>query len=104
MQTECIAQQMEFSEVERRRVVAQFDGGVVSTGCRALLLKRMDDEAIGLLVDRAERLLRGWPDLELIEFGRELLCGAASDRPSAGLRGREPSCSSRVMTRCWGRR
>ena len=27
MQTECIAEQLEFSGVEKRRVVAQFDGG-----------------------------------------------------------------------------
>ena len=68
MQTECIAQQMEFSEVERRRVVAQFDGGFVSTDAGALLLKRMDDEAIGLL-DRLSGCFEDGRDLELIEFG-----------------------------------
>jgi hypothetical protein len=48
MQTECSAEQLQFSCVERRRVVAAFDGGEVTSDAGALLLKRTD-EAIGLL-------------------------------------------------------
>jgi hypothetical protein len=42
MQTECNAEQLEFSCVERRRVVAAFDGGTVSSDAGALLLGRAD--------------------------------------------------------------
>ena len=35
MQTECNAEQLEFSCVERRRVVAAFDGGNGELGCRS---------------------------------------------------------------------
>jgi hypothetical protein len=48
MPTQCNAEQLEFSCVERRRVVAAFDGGPVSSDAGALLLKRTD-EAIGLI-------------------------------------------------------
>jgi hypothetical protein len=48
MQTQCNAQQLEFPGVGRRRVVAAFDGGRISSDGGALLLKQCD-EAIGLL-------------------------------------------------------
>lgn len=48
MQTQCTAEQLEFGCVERRRVVAAFDGGRVTSDAGALLLKRTD-EAIGLI-------------------------------------------------------
>jgi hypothetical protein len=48
MPTQCNAEQLEFSCVERRRVVAAFDGGTVSSDAGALLLSRTD-EAIGLI-------------------------------------------------------
>jgi DDE family transposase len=48
MQTECNAEQFEFSCVERRQVVAAFDGGTVSSDAGALLLQRTD-ERIGLI-------------------------------------------------------
>ena len=48
MPTQCNAEQLEFSCVERRRVVAAFDGGTVSSDAGALLLGRTD-EAIGLI-------------------------------------------------------
>ena len=53
MQTECNAEQLEFSCVERRRVVAAFEGGTVSSDAGALLLGRVD-EAIGLIDRLAE--------------------------------------------------
>ncbi|MGH8769338.1 MAG: IS1380 family transposase [Burkholderiales bacterium] len=48
MPTQCNAEQLQFSGIERRRVVAAFDGGMVSSDAGALLLQRTDD-AIGLL-------------------------------------------------------
>lgn len=48
MQTQCSAEQLQFSCVEGRRVVAAFDGGTVSSDAGALLLGRAD-EAIGLI-------------------------------------------------------
>ena len=48
MQTECTAEQLQFSCVERRRIAAAFDGGTVSSHAGALLPARAD-EAIGLI-------------------------------------------------------
>lgn len=48
MHTQCNAEQLQFSCVERRRVVAAFDGGTVSSDAGALLLGRAD-AAIGLI-------------------------------------------------------
>ena len=48
MRTQCSAEQLQFSCVERRRVVAAFDGGEVSSDAGALLLMRTE-RAIGLL-------------------------------------------------------
>lgn len=48
MQTQCTAEQLEFGCIERRRVVAAFDGGRVTSDAGALLVKRTD-EAIGLI-------------------------------------------------------
>ena len=48
MLTQCNAEQLQFSCVEGRRVVAAFDGGTVSSDAGALLLGRAD-EAIGLI-------------------------------------------------------
>ena len=48
MPTQCNAEQLQFSCVERRRVVAAFDGGAVSSDAGALLLGRAD-QAIGLI-------------------------------------------------------
>jgi hypothetical protein len=56
MHTQCNAEQLEFSCVERRRVVAAFDGGRVSSDAGALLLKRTD-EAIRLIDCLAECFL-----------------------------------------------
>jgi hypothetical protein len=53
MPTQCSAEQLEFSCVAGRRVVAAFDGGTVSSDAGALLLGRAD-EAIGL-IDRLGR-------------------------------------------------
>ena len=50
MPTQCNAEQLQFSCVERRRVVAAFDGGTVSSDAGALLLGRTD--AVIGLIDR----------------------------------------------------
>ncbi len=47
MQTECISKQFEFEGFGKRRVVAGFDGGALTTNAGALLLRRTD-RAIGL--------------------------------------------------------
>jgi hypothetical protein len=57
MPTQCNAEQLEFACVERRRVVAAFDGGTVSSDAKALLLDQTDAE-IGS-IDR----LAGWTDV-----------------------------------------
>src|SRR5690606_24879371 len=48
MQTQCTAEQLEFGCIERRRGVAAFDCGGVTSDAGALLLKRTD-EAIRLI-------------------------------------------------------
>lgn len=66
MQTQCNPEQLEFSCVGRRRVVAAFDGGTVSSDAGALLLGRTD-EAIGLL-RRLGACFRDERSAEAIEF------------------------------------
>lgn len=58
MPTQCNAEQLEFAGVGRRRVVAAFDGGQVTSDAGALLLKRTD-EAIGLIDRVAECFVDG---------------------------------------------
>lgn len=73
MQAQCSAEQYEFSGVERRRVVAGFDGGRVTSDAGALLLKQAD-EAIRL----TERVAYCFWDLrkqELIEHTVKTLVG-----------------------------
>jgi hypothetical protein len=43
MQTQCNPEQYEFSGIERRRVVAGFDAGQVTSDSGALLLKQVDE-------------------------------------------------------------
>jgi hypothetical protein len=73
MQTQCNAEQLQFSCVERRRVVAAFDGGTVSSDAGALLLGRVD-EAIGL-VDRLAGCFIDERDPDLIEHAVRTLIG-----------------------------
>ena len=73
MPTECNAEQLEFSCVERRRVVAAFDGGTVSSDAGALLLGRVD-EAIGL-IDRLAGCFIDYRKPELIEHTVRTLIG-----------------------------
>ena len=73
MQTQCSAEQLQFSCVERRRVVAAFDGGTVSSDAGALLLGRTD-EAIGL-IDRLAGCFIDQRRPELIEHTVRTLIG-----------------------------
>lgn len=73
MQTECNAEQLQFSCVERRRVVAGFDGGTVSSDAGALLLGRTD-EAIGL-IDRLAGCFTDQRRPELIEHTVRTMIG-----------------------------
>jgi hypothetical protein len=73
MPTQCIAQQFEFEAVERRAVVAAFDGGEVSSDAGALLLAQAD-RAMGLIERFAECFIdRRNPDL--IEHSVKTLVG-----------------------------
>jgi Transposase DDE domain group 1 len=73
MQTQCSAEQLEFSGVGRRRVVAGFDGGAVSSDAGALLLGRAD-QAIGL-IDRLAGCFSDARKPELIEHTVRTLIG-----------------------------
>ncbi len=73
MPTQCSAEQLEFSCVERRRVVAAFDGGTVSSDGGALLLKRAD-EALGL-IDRLAGCFIDRRDADSIEHSVRTLVG-----------------------------
>lgn len=73
MRTQCIAKQLEFAGVERRRVVAAFDGGTVSSDAGALLLGKAD-AAIGL-IDRLAGCFKDYRRPELVEHTVRTLVG-----------------------------
>lgn len=73
MHTECSAEQLQFSCVERRRVVGAFDGGTISSDAGALLLGKAD-KAIGL-IDRLCRCFEDYRKPELIEHTVRTLIG-----------------------------
>jgi len=73
MQTECSADLFGFAPVEKRQVVAKFDGGRITSDAGALLLARAD-RAIGL-VDRFARCFRDARDPALIEHEVRTLVG-----------------------------
>lgn len=73
MRTQCNAEQLEFSSVGRREVVAAFDGGTVSSDAGALLLGKAD-AAIGL-IDRLAGCFADHRRPELIEHAVRTLVG-----------------------------
>ncbi|HEX8826546.1 MAG TPA: IS1380 family transposase [Xanthobacteraceae bacterium] len=73
MQTECNAKLFEFAPVERRQVVAGFDGGSITSDGGALLLG-MTDRSIGL-VDRFARCFIDGRRPKLIEHAVKTLIG-----------------------------
>ncbi len=73
MRTQCNAEQLQFSCVERRRVVAAFDGGTVSSDAGALLLGKAD-AAIGL-IDRLAGCFTDQRRAHLVEHPVRTLIG-----------------------------
>lgn len=73
MQTQCTPEQFHFEAVERRAVVAAFDGGHVSSDGGAFLLSRLD-RAIGL-VEQFARCFLDRRDPDLIEHTVSTLVG-----------------------------
>ncbi|MCP5327230.1 MAG: IS1380 family transposase [Sinobacteraceae bacterium] len=73
MRTQCTAEQLEFSSVGRREVVAAFDGGTVCSDAGALLLGKAD-AAIGL-IDRLAGCFADHRRPELIEHAVRTLVG-----------------------------
>lgn len=72
MQTQCSAEQLQFSCIERRRVVAAFDGGQVTSDAGALLLLRTD-RAIRLIDRLADCFIDGRSPLSVEHTVRTLL-------------------------------
>lgn len=73
MQTQCSARQFEFEAIERRRVVAAFDGGAVSSDAGALLLSGLD-RGLGL-IERFAGCFDDGRDPGLIEHSVKTLVG-----------------------------
>ena len=73
MRTQCTAERLEFAAIGRRRVVAAFDGGTVSSDAGALLLGKAD-AAIGL-IDRLARCFTDRRRSELLEHSVRTLIG-----------------------------
>ena len=63
MPTKCSAELFEFAAIDRRAVIAGFDGGAIMSDAGALLLGAADP-AIGL-VDRLARCFRAMIDAQL---------------------------------------
>jgi hypothetical protein len=73
MQTECITEQFDFAPVEKRAVVAGFDGGTITSDAGGLLLG-LADRAIGL-VGRFARCFVDARNPDLIEHKVRTLVG-----------------------------
>ena len=73
MQTECNTALFDFAPVEERRVVASFNGGMMTSDAGALLLGRTDKAA--RLVERAAGCFIYRRDLALIEHSLATLVG-----------------------------
>jgi Transposase DDE domain group 1 len=73
MPTQCIAQQFEFEAVERRAVVAAFDGGHVSSDAGALLLAQADGAL--RLIERFTECFVDGRNPDLIEHSVKMLVG-----------------------------
>lgn len=90
MPTQCNAEQLEFSCVERRRVVAAFDGGTVSSDAGALLLQRTD-QAIGAVPGLARTAFVSDETHSRLRF---LILFAATCFRQSGLRLWRAKCSA----------
>ena len=85
MQTECSATLFEFEAVERRAVMAGFDGGDITSNAGALLLGQVD-RGLGL-IRRFAGCFTDRRDARYVEHRVETLGGTADLWPGAGLRG-----------------
>jgi len=73
MQTECTASLFEFEAVGRRAVVAQFDGGTITSNAGALLLRQVD-RGLGL-IRRFAHCFTDRRDQRFVEHSVETLAG-----------------------------
>jgi DDE family transposase len=73
MQTDCSLSLFEFEAVGRRAVVAQFDGGTITSNAGALLLRQVD-RGLGLM-RRFARCFTDRRDLRYVEHSVETLVG-----------------------------
>ena len=85
MQTECTPKLFEFEAVERRSVVAGFDGGNITSNAGALLLGQVD-QGLGLVRRFADCFIDR-RDARYVEHQVETSGWAAYLRPGVGLRG-----------------
>jgi hypothetical protein len=73
MQTECTPSLFEFEAIGRRAVVAQFDGGTMTSNAGALLLRQVD-RGLGL-IGRFARCFTDRRDQRFVEHNVETLAG-----------------------------
>ncbi len=102
MPTQCTAEQPTFSWAGRRRVVAAFDGGTVSSDGGALLLGKAD-AAVGL-IDRLSRCFIDERQADLVEHSLRTLVGQRVFALALGyedLNDHDELRHDPVMVRCW---
>ena len=80
METQCIAEQMEFQQLGRRAVIGRFDGGTISSDGGAVLLREVDKRTG--ISERLARCFRDYRKAERIEHPvvsmiRQRICGIA---------------------------
>jgi hypothetical protein len=90
MQTECTPELFEFEDVERRAVVARFDGGTITSTAGALLLRQLD-RGIGL-VRRFSQCFVDRRDPRFVEHRVETLVGQRIFAPAYHLATRTLYC------------
>jgi hypothetical protein len=73
MQTQCTPSLFDFEAVQRRAVVAQFDGGTITSNAGALLLRQVD-HGLGL-IPRFAQCFTDRRDLRFVEHSVETLVG-----------------------------
>lgn len=71
METECIAEQMEFQHLGRRAVIGRFDGGRISSDAGGVLLREVEKRT-GIM-ERLARCFRDYRDKDRIEHRVESL-------------------------------
>ena len=71
MNTECKQKELEFQDLKRRRVVANFDGGDITSDAGGLLLREVE-EKYGI-IKQFSGCFKDYRDEELIEHTKEEL-------------------------------